>query len=129
MNFSILKDGNKEKNFQNDSTDSQKSNAVRQYKWLVLMACFMAQVIALGFTFSANVFYVFFLDEYGRTKAETSLIIAVMLCVYFMSGIYYFFISRYILLPIPFPLFRRTCNTFYLNSNVSINTIALFNLI
>lgn len=58
-------------------------------KWLVLLSSFINMIITGGFPFNMSVLFVEFLNEFGKTKAETSLVQSVCTGVFFIGGTTY----------------------------------------
>lgn len=55
-------------------------------KWLVLMAAFLSKGLATGFPFNLSVLYVEWLQEFGKSNSETSLIQSVCTGVLLIGG-------------------------------------------
>ncbi|XP_033726450.1 monocarboxylate transporter 14-like [Pecten maximus] len=69
------------------STSTQGGNPEVTYrKWLVLFAGFMDLFICAGFPFNMSVLNVAFLEEFGKSKAETSLVQSVATGMFFIAG-------------------------------------------
>ena len=55
-------------------------------KWLVLMAAFLSKGLGTGFPFNLSVLYVEWLQEFGKSNSETSLIQSVCTGVLLIGG-------------------------------------------
>ncbi|XP_062587543.1 monocarboxylate transporter 13-like [Saccostrea cucullata] len=73
---------------QNDTLpgkDDQKAKEFR--KWFVFVSSFVNMFITGGFPFNMSVLFVEFLQAFGRTKAETSLVQSVCTGTFFIGGL------------------------------------------
>ncbi|XP_069106516.1 monocarboxylate transporter 12-like [Argopecten irradians] len=71
---------------QTNITKNDKSY-VRHRKWIVLISSFMDLFICVGFPFNMAVLNEAFLEEFGKSKAETALVQSVSTGMFFIAGL------------------------------------------
>ncbi|XP_060075587.1 monocarboxylate transporter 14-like [Ylistrum balloti] len=70
------------------SKESQEGSETASYrKWVVLSAGFLELFICTGFPFNMSVLNLAFLEQFGRSKAETSFVQSVATGMFFISGL------------------------------------------
>ncbi|OWF50041.1 Monocarboxylate transporter 14 [Mizuhopecten yessoensis] len=74
-------------NYQYKPEKDKGKGEVSHRKWAVLIAGFFELFLCTGLPFSMTVLNVAFLEEFGKTKAETSLIQSVATGMFFIAGL------------------------------------------
>ncbi|XP_069106947.1 monocarboxylate transporter 14-like [Argopecten irradians] len=69
-----------------NNTTNGKSSDVKHRKWIVLISSFMILFICAGLPFNMAVLNIAFLEEFGKSKAETALVQSVSTGMFFIAG-------------------------------------------
>ena len=69
-----------------DSAEDTEGRLQCGRKWLVLLAAFLSLGLSTGFPFNMSVLYVEWLQEFGKSNSETSLIQSVCTGLFLIGG-------------------------------------------